>query len=372
LLNIYRTNHRVKSNKVLTPEINLRGAKYQSTDSQLAFVHQLQTRLQALPGVEYAGLTSSLPAGGSYTYNYELEGAPTTDERHRPELEAVIVSPEYFPTFEIHPTQGRTFTPQDGVTGVPVIIVNQKFAAKFFPRQDALGKRLHLVKKTVTAGVTTETFQPWLTIVGVIPAIIQDNSDNTEYPLIYLPFQQEPRTSFYVALRTSVPPGTLANSLRHEVQSVDENLPVNQLDTLTNILVQRSWPWRIFGTMFAIFATIALVLASVGLYGVIAHSVSQRTQEIGVRVALGASSGKILRLVFAQGMTQLAIGMVIGIAAAFAVTRVLKGLLIGVSSTDPTTFTIVALVLTAAGILGCLIPALRAVRVDPVIALRHD
>jgi putative ABC transport system permease protein len=156
------------------------------------------------------------------------------------------------------------------------------------------------------------------------------------------------------------------------VQSVDENLPVNQLDTLTNLLVMRSWPWRIFGTMFAIFALIALILASVGLYGVIAHSVSQRTKEIGVRVALGASSGRILRLIFAQGMLQLSIGLVIGMAAAFGVTRVLKGVLIGVSSTDPTTFTIVALVLTTAGILGCVIPARRAVRVDPVVALRHD
>jgi putative ABC transport system permease protein len=371
-LNVSSSTLGVNSNNVLIAQISLRGDKYKSTDSQIAFFHQLQTRLQALPGVEFAALTSNVPAGSSIPYAYELEGSPTTDERHRPELDALVVSPEYFPTFEIRPTQGRTFISPDGVTGVPVVVVNQMFAAKFFPRQDALGKRLRLVKRTVTAGVTTETFEPWLTIVGVIPVVIQDNSDNTEAPLIYLPFQQEPRGGMYVALRTSVPPGTLASSLRHEVQMVDENLPVNQLDTLTNMLMLRSWPWRIFGTMFAIFALIALILASVGLYGVIAHSVSQRTQEIGVRVALGASSGRILRLVFAQGMTQLAIGMAIGLAAAFGVTRVLKGLLIGVSSTDPTTFMIVALVLTVAGILGCLIPARRAVRVDPVVALRHD
>lgn len=371
-LNVSSSTLGVNSNNVLVAQISLRGDKYKSSDSQLTFFHQLQTRLQALPGVEFAALTSNLPAGGTISYNYELEGSPSTDERHRPELDALVVTPEYFPTLEIRPTQGRTFTSHDGISGVPAVIVNEIFAAKFLPRQDVLGKRLRLVKRTVTAGVTTESFEPWLTVVGVIPTVIQDNSDNTEAPLIYLPLQQEPRAGMYVALCTSVPPGTLASSLRHEVQMVDENLPVNQLDTLTNMLLLRSWPWRIFGTMFAIFALIALVLASVGLYGVIAHSVSQRTKEIGVRVALGASSGKILRLVFAQGMTQLAIGMVIGIAAAFAVTRVLKGLLIGVSSTDPATFTIVALVLAAAGILGCLIPALRAIRVDPVIALRHD
>jgi len=372
-LNIYNSTLGVNSNNVLTAQISLRGAKYKSTDSQVAFFQQLQTRLQALPGVELAALMSNLPAGNSITFNYELEGSPASDARRRPEVEALVVSPEYFPTLEIRPVQGRTFTSQDGVTGVPAVIVNQAFAAKFFPKQDALRKRLRLAKRVPDAtGAATDILQPWLTVVGVIPNIIQDNGDSTEIPLIYLPFRQEPRNGLYVALRTSVPPGTLSNSLRHEVQSVDENLPVNQLDSLTNILVMRSWPWRVFGSMFAIFAVIALILASVGLYGVIAHSVIQRTQEIGVRVALGASSGKILRLVFAQGMRQLAIGMAIGLAAAFAVTRVLKGLLVGVSSTDPTTFIVVALVLTAAGILGCLIPARRAVRVDPVIALRHD
>ena len=137
----------VDSNNVLTARINLRGAKYKSNDSQLAFFQQLQTRLQALPGVEYAALTSNLPAGGSSTYNYELEGAPASDARHRPEVEAIVVSPEYFPALKLSPIQGRAFTSQDGVTGVPVVIVNQSFAAKFFARQDALGKRLHMVKR---------------------------------------------------------------------------------------------------------------------------------------------------------------------------------------------------------------------------------
>jgi putative ABC transport system permease protein len=371
-LTVYKSTLGVNSNNVLTAEINLRGDKYKSPETQTAFFQQLETRLHALPGVEFAAMTSSLPGSGSITYNYELEGVPASDSRHRPELEALVVSPEYFSTFELRPIQGRTFTPQDGVTGVPVVLVNQSFAGKFFARQDALGKRLRLAKRTELAGVVTQTLQPWLTVVGVVPNVIQGNQDNTETPLIYLPVRQEPRAGLFVALRTSVPPGTLTSSLRHEVQSVDENLPVNQLDTLTNLLALRSWPWRVFGSMFAIFALIALILAGVGLYGVMAHSVSQRTQELGVRVALGASSGRILRLVFGQGMSQLAIGMAIGLVAAFAVTRVLNGILVGVSSTDPATFIVVALVLTTAGILGCLIPARRAVRVDPVVALRHD
>nr|HEV7952570.1 ABC transporter permease [Candidatus Acidoferrales bacterium] len=363
----------VDSNNVLTAQINLRGAKYKSTDSQLAFFQQLQTRLQALPGVEYAALTSRLPAGGSVTYNYELEGSPAADARTRPEVEAIVVTPDYFPVMKLFPVQGRSFTSQDGISGVPVVIVNRSFAEKFFARQDPLGKRLHVVKRHFDAtGAAVDEIQPWLTIVGVVPDVIQERIEDPAVPLLYFPLRQEPQSGFCVALRTSVPPGTLANSLRREVQLADENLPVNQPETMANLLLQRSWPWRVFGSMFAIFAVIALILASVGLYGVIGHSVSQRTQEIGVRVALGASSGRILRLVFVQGMRQLAIGMAIGLAAAFAVTRVVNGLLVGVSSTDPTTFVIVAVVLLAAGILGCLIPARRAVRVDPVIALRHD
>jgi len=176
----------------------------------------------------------------------------------------------------------------------------------------------------------------------------------------------------HVAARTSVPPSTLKQVFRREVQAIDNDLPVADLRTLVEQLERQNWPYRVFGTLFAIFAAIALGLASVGLYAVIAHSVSQRTQEIGVRIALGARDGNILRLVFSQGMTQLAIGLVFGLAAAFAVTKVLKSLLIDVSPTDPATFASVTLVLAFAAGLGCLIPALRAMRVDPIDALRHE
>jgi putative ABC transport system permease protein len=189
---------------------------------------------------------------------------------------------------------------------------------------------------------------------------------------VYLPFRQMPFRGMNVLAHTIAPPGTLAESFRRVVQSVDEDLPVFNMGTLDDALSQRNWQYRVFGSMFAIFAAIALMLASVGLYAVIAHSVSQRTQEIGVRIAMGASGLNILGLVFSQGMRQLAIGLGLGLAAAFGVTRVLTALLVGVSPSDPTTFITVALVLTIAGGLGCLIPARRAIRVDPVIALRHD
>ena len=214
--------------------------------------------------------------------------------------------------------------------------------------------------------------QPWLTVVGVVPDVIQDPIGLTEIPIIYLPLRQEPQSRIYVVARTTFAPATLVIPMRHEVQSIDENLPVAQIDTLDSVLALRRWPWRVFGGMFTVFSFIAVVLASIGLFGVMAHSVSQRTKEIGVRVALGATYSNILRLVFAQGLRQLGIGMAIGLLPSFAVTRAAQAVLVGVSSTDPATFLIVALVLIAAGILGCAIPARRAVQVDPVTALRHN
>ena len=175
-----------------------------------------------------------------------------------------------------------------------------------------------------------------------------------------------------IMARTRVPPGTLGTAFRREVQAIDEDLPLYNLRTLEERIALNYWAQEIFGTLFAIFAGIALVLASVGLYAVIAHSVSQRTQEIGVRMALGASGQNILQLVFSQGFKQLVIGLAIGLAAAFGLTRVLSSLLVQVSPTDPLTLALVAMILAAAATLGCLIPARRAMRLNPVLALRNE
>jgi predicted permease len=296
------------------------------------------------------------------------------DVRKRPQTDALVISPGYFDVMKVRPLFGRTFMEADGVSGFPVVILNKSFADTFFPNEDALGKRLRIVNAPVgsKAGAPA-TPQAWLTVVGVVPDIIQnDLGKGQRDPIIYMPFRQLPFRGMSIVARTRVPPATLVDAFRREVQVIDQDLPVFNVRTLDDFLAQRNWPWRVFGTMFAIFAAIALLLASVGLYAVIAHSVSQRTQEIGIRMALGASGVRVLRLIFMQGMRQLVGGLLIGLAAAFGVTRVLSTLLVGVSPTDPLTFFSVALVLTLAGVAGCMIPARRAIRVDPVVALRHD
>jgi hypothetical protein len=246
-----------------------------------------------------------------------------------------------------------------------VAIVNQSFARKFWPGQDPIGKRLRLF--------TAAAPEPWLQVVGIVPNIVQnDISPRQIDPLIYVPYRQKPEADMAIIARTVVPPGTLATSFRREIQSVDSDLPIYNLWTMQERLERNYWFYRILGVLFVIFAGVALFLASIGLYAVMASSVSQRTQEIGVRMAMGATAREILRLLFMQGMQRVAVGVAIGLVGALGVTRVLKAILVQVAPADPMTFATASVVLAIAAALGCWIPARRAMRVDPMVALWHE
>ena len=361
----YSTTTGVNVNNMLTMRLQLAQAKYPKDEDLIAFHERLGKQLSALPGVETVSIASNLPTGGSMTLPFEIEGAPPADEKRRQTLGAIVIGPGYFRAVDVRALRGRFFTESDGVSGPQVIIVNQEFTEKMFPNDDPIGKRLRLFQGS--------TPQAWLTIVGIVPDILQNSNTNQRDPLIYIPYRERPQRDMGIIARTKVPPATLGTAFRKAVQGIDEDLPIYRLLTMEDRLAQNFWPWRVFGTLFAIFAGIALTLASVGLYAVIAHSVSQRTQEIGVRMALGASSREIHGLVFSQGMLQLAIGLSIGLAGAFGVTRILRSVLVSsVSPTDPATFATATFVLALAAVLGCLIPARRAMSVDPVVALRHE
>ncbi len=267
---------------------------------------------------------------------------------------------------DLRPLRGRVFTDADGQPGgLPVVLVNQRFAEKSWPGDDPVGRRLRIFN-----GKDPE---PWLTVVGVVPNILQNDVSVKEHdPIIYLSYRHKPQRDMAIMARTRVRPATLGSAFRREVQAVDPDMPVFALRTMEERIALNYWAQQIFGTLFAIFAGIALGLASLGLYAVIAHAVSQRTQEIGVRMALGASGQNILQLIFGQGIKQLGIGLAVGLAGAFGLTRVLSSLLVQVSPTDPVTLAAVALVMAVAATLGCLIPARRAMRLDPVIALRRE
>jgi putative ABC transport system permease protein len=351
-LNVYNASTGVNSSNVLTAHLILPEAKYRRAEDQIAFHRELKARLEALPGVESATIASALPTWGYgvSTIACEIEGEYTQN----PIVQSLTISPDYFRVMQAPPLHGRIFTDSEK----EAIVVNGIFAAKYFPGEDPLGKHIKI-------GDTLRT------ITGVVPDI-QKNIWPERTPLIYIPYAADPKREMFIALRTRVPPSMLAEASRREVQSIDPNLPLYDIRTLENRIATTRLNIGALGIIFSIFAAIALVLGSVGLYAVSAHSVSQRTREIGVRMAMGGSSNNIFALVVAQGLWQIGIGLALGLPAAIGVTRVLRGSLVGVSSFDPVTFISVIATLAIAGALGCAIPARRAVRVDPVVALRCE
>jgi putative ABC transport system permease protein len=364
-INIYNTPIGVNTSNVLTMHINLPEAKYPRVNDQLSFHRSLKTKLESLPGVEVVSLASMLPTAGMLYFPYELEGRPPADPGHQPGTAALVVGADYFRVMQVRARRGREFNESDGITGAPAVVVNQSFAAKAWPGEDPIGKRLRLLGGRPR--------QSWLNVVGIVPDVLQGFRNNLERgPMIYLPYASDPQRMMFIVARTAVPPSTLAEAFRREVQSLDENMAVYDVRTLEDRIAMSRLNVSSWGIIFTIFAGVALVLAWVGLYAVVAHSVSQRTREIGVRMALGGTRRDIIALVFAQGMRRIAIGLAVGLPLGFAVTFALRAALFGVAPGDPVTLAAAALVLILAGVLGCALPARRAIRVDPIVALRCD
>jgi putative ABC transport system permease protein len=368
-LNIYNMTAGIHGERFLTMRLSLPGKKYPDDAARLRFYDRLEPRLAAAPGVESAAIVTHLPMAGAFNWKFEIEGKPPVEEDKQPDVPAVVAGPNYFATINLAILRGRAFTATDGLPGKAAVIVNQRFAAKFLPGEDPLGKRIR---------VNWKGERPWFTIVGV-----SRNSRQTQpeleaiEPLIYLPYRAKPMEGFAILARAWVGSGRpaptgLASALRKEIQAVDSDLPVFAVMTLQENFAQQRWPFRVFGTLFAVFALIALLLSSVGLYSVMAYSASRRTQEIGVRIAMGAPSGSLLLLVLAHGLRQLALGLAIGLAVAFGLARVMKALLVQVAPGDPVTFALISVVIIAVGVLACWIPARWAMRVNPVIALRYE
>jgi putative ABC transport system permease protein len=364
-LKIHGADMGVDTSSILVGSINLPpGSWYTAPERKTSFYDALIRRLEAEPGVEAVSMAESLPSWGSGNYPYELADAPPSARGNRPTLRALKVSPGYFSTLRAKILAGRDFNANDGPSAPTVAIVNQLFADKYWPGQDPLGKRLRLFKDS-TPGA-------WITVAGVSSNIIQNDQNRQRVdPMVYLPYAQAPGGGMWILARTRVPPAGLAGAFRRDVQQLDSELPIYGPFAMTDRL-ERFWDSRFYGTVFLIFAAIALLLASIGLYTVVANSVSQRTQELGIRMAVGASSADILKLVLNQGMLPLGVGLAIGLIASFAVNQILRTTLVNVSPSDPLTLLAASAALIFAAALGCLIPALRAMRVDPVIALRHD
>jgi predicted permease len=367
-VNTTRADIGIDARNVLSFSVNLRPSKYPQPDDHVRFYDALKPRLEALPGVATVAVASDLPAESPDEVGYEIEGAPLDSTSRRPRAMSLYVGEDYFRALGLRPRRGREFSVTDTPATPPLVIVNESFAQRSWRGQDAVGRRIRVVERD---GEPLEA-APWLQVAGVVPDVLQDDESFVSSPVIYLAHRQHPDNGVEVLVRTTVPPASLGESIRREVQALDGDLAVRGMRPLEESLWLRNWRYRVFGSMFGIFAVIAMVLASVGLSAVMAHSVSQRTRELGVRRALGASTRTIVTLIAGQAARRFGGGLLLGLVGAWAATGVLESQLVGVQPGDPATFATVALVLALAAVLGCAIPARRATQVDPLVALRTD
>jgi predicted permease len=331
-VNVATANIGVRTDDVLTASLSLPAATYHGADAQISFFDRLAARLDAIPGVESVAIAGALPTFGTSHFPYAAAGAPALDDLRRPRLSGLVVSPSYFRTLGVSVLSGRAFTDADSMPGVPVAVVNERFASSVWPGENVLGKRLRLYR-----GATPE---PWLSVVGVVSNVVQNDTTRQGFePLVYLPYRQRPAAAMNVAARTRMTPENLAPAFRREIQAIDADLPIAGPVTLTE-RVDQGFSYRFnrsMAVLFVTFAGIALLLASVGLYAVLAHAVTERTQEIGIRMAIGASANDILSLVLAQGLRPLGIGLAIGLGGALAIVPILRSALVQVAPTDPLT-----------------------------------
>ena len=350
---------------VLTINLGLPDARYNAAQ-QAAFFGQIVERVRALPGVHLASAVVPLPLSEDrMRTSFEIEGRPVP-KSEEPLTEFRSIAPDYFRTMEIPLLQGRDFTERDDMKAPAVVIVNQTLAQRFFPNQNPLGKH---IKPHVSV---TEGDKVMREIVGVVGDVKHRGLGVESEPEVYVPQAQIPFDGKTLVLRTDADPVSVTAAVRREVKSLDKDLPIYSVKPLEQYLSASLAQPRFNTLLLTIFAGVALILAAVGLYGVMSYSVAQRTHEIGIRLALGARQEDVMKLVVGQGLALTLGGVVIGLAGALAFTRLLTTLLFGVSATDPVTFAGVAVLLSAVALAACYLPARRAMRVDPMVALRYE
>jgi putative ABC transport system permease protein len=363
-VSLLKTSPGFNSENVMTMRVGLPRAKYREEPQRVAFYNELVQRVKATPGVESAAFVNYLPLGGSNSSDFYLvEG----EVKPQPGSENVgryrVATPDYFQTMRISIINGRGFTEQDKAGAPRVAIINETMARKHWPGQNPVGKRFRI------DGALEEN--PWFEIVGVIEDVTHELNLKVT-PEYYLPYSQDAWTSMALVARTSVDPASLAPTFRQQVWSLDKDLPVYQVQSMNQVWSLAASMYSFSSVTLGFFAVLALLLASVGIYGVMAFAVTQRTQEIGIRIALGATGPDVLKLVVKHGMKLALLGIAIGLAGAWALTRFMTGILVDVAPTDLLTFAVVPACLFVAALLACYLPARRATKVDPLVALRYE
>jgi putative ABC transport system permease protein len=375
-LTLYRLDLGIDTSHLLTTSVALPERKYPAIEQRLAFYQQLEERLRASTKIRAASIASNAPMQGGSSRRLAIDGRPLASGEQQPTVTMLTVDPRYFETIGLSIVRGRGFTDADGGVGHESAIVNTRFVQMHFGTDDPIGRRI-VLSMDLAGGPAPPDVPTSLTatVVGIVPNVRQRNFSEAEPdPVAYLPFKTDPRGFMTLLARSEGDPAALTPLLREEVRAIDPDLPLFGIRTMDQNLAQQRWPFRVFGTMFAIFAAIALMLSAVGLYAVTAYSVTQRTQEIGVRMALGAQSSQVMWLFLRRAFFHLGVGLTIGIASAFGVGKIFRStdLLIQTSERDPVTIASIAVLLTAVSLSACLWPARRATQLDPLVALRRD
>jgi putative ABC transport system permease protein len=347
---------------VLSFRVSLPPTAYATPQAQIAFHDRLAARLRALPGVESAATVQTLPMRGDYVLSFDVKGRPAGKPGESPSANYRAIGPDYFAALGIPVLRGRAFTSRDAEKAPMVAIVDEAFARRHFPDGDAIGGAIDIGNGT----------DGYFEIVGVVGDVHYGGLDATPFPTMYVPFEQDTFSSMWVMVRTSGEPGLQTAAVRRAVHDVDPALPAYSIAPLASVVDDSVAQRRFSMLLLAIFAFVALFLAAVGLYGVVSYTVSQRTQEIGLRMAIGAEPGQVMRMVLGGGMKLALAGTVIGIAAALALASYVASMLFGVTPFDPPSYFITATVLLLVAALACYVPARRAMGVDPLVALRQE
>lgn len=349
---------------VLTLHIDLPDYKYPDDRMNLAYFDQLLPRLESLPGVEAAGLVSNLPlTGASMSTTFTIEGRPPASPQERPIADYTIASPGFFKALRIPVVRGRAFGPEDAANAPGVLLINEAMARRFWPGEDPVGQ---------TVSVSVGKYKGPRQIVGVVGDVRRTALSEEPRPEMFVPYAQHPDGYMAMVVRARPDPMALAPAVRREVLALDRDQPVTQIRSMQQVVSDSEATRRFYLLLLSLFASLALALALMGVYGVVAYSVTQRSHEIGVRIALGARPGRIVGLVIRQGMLPVVLGAVAGALAALALTRAMSSLLYRTSATDPAVFLSAAAGLTLVALLAIFIPAYRASRIDPVKALRQE
>jgi putative ABC transport system permease protein len=340
--------------------------KYPKPEPQIAFVDSLLQQLNALPGVQAVGVAQVLPLIADYSLTFEIEGRPELPQSDWPSTTYYAVTPDYFRAMGIRLRRGRVFTAQDDARAPHVAIINETLARQFFPNEDPIGKRINIPNDAPGSPVK------WRQIVGIVADIKQYGVDKDTTAQSYEPFAQSPFEMLNVVVRTSGSPTAMLSALRPAVYAVDKDQPIGSIRPLEEIMAEKISQQRFAMLLLTVFSLTALVIAAIGIYGVMAYSVVQRTGEFGIRMALGAQQADVLRLVFVQGGKLIGAGLLLGLIATLAASRVMSSMLFHTSAYDPLTLFTITILLGAVALVACLLPANRATKVNPVEALRAE